>query len=194
MRLINWGILFMFLFIGSSVGPFLKECYKKEAMITMEQYNRNIDRAVEDALVDQIIEEKEDSSISLDSDKIYQAFLDQLCFVFNVRTAYEREQLERLLLMQRVVNQTEALSMEQQEMLRNEMEQIVNENSALRGLNYALLFPTIEGESWSRKLDNNSFYAFMEINDDVKYGWTRNITEKEAIRYSFSGAKIRKKN
>ena len=194
MRLINWGILFMFLFIGIGIRPFIKTLYEDNAMITMEQYNRNIDRAVEDALLDQIVEEKEDSSISLDSEKIYQAFLNQLYFVFNAGTEYEKTQLEKLLLIQKVVNQTESLSIEQQETLAKEMEQIINDNSSLTEYGYALFFPIIEGESWHQKLSNNSFYTFVELNDVKRYGWVQRITEREAVRYSFSGAKIRKKN
>lgn len=194
MRLINWGILFMFLFIGIGIRPFIKTLYEDNAMITMEQYNRNIDRAVEDALLDQIVEEKEESSISLDSEKIYQAFLNQLYFVFNAGTEYEKTQLEKLLLIQKVVNQTESLSIEQQETLAKEMEQIINDNSSLTEYGYALFFPIIEGESWHQKLSNNSFYTFVELNDVKRYGWVQRITEREAVRYSFSGAKIRKKN
>lgn len=194
MRLINWGILFMFLFIGIGIRPFIKTLYEDNAMITMEQYNRNIDRAVEDALLDQIVEEKEDSSISLDSEKIYQAFLNQLSFVFNAGTEYEKTQLKKLLLIQKVVNQTESLSIEQQETLAKEMEQIINDNSSLTEYGYALFFPIIEGESWHQKLSNNSFYTFVELNDVKRYGWVQRITEREAVRYSFSGAKIRKKN
>lgn len=194
MRLINWGILFMFLFVGIGIRPFIKTLYEDNAMITMEQYNRNIDRAVEDALLDQIVEEKEDSSISLDSEKIYQAFLNQLYFVFNAGTEYEKTQLEKLLLIQKVVNQTESLSIEQQETLAKEMEQIINDNSSLTEYGYALFFPIIEGESWHQKLSNNSFYTFVELNDVKRYGWVQRITEREAVRYSFSGAKIRKKN
>ena len=192
MRLSNWCILFMALILGMSLLPDISGQYERNAQYTMEMYHRNVDRATEDALIDQVIEEYEDGSIALDEKQIKDAFLEQVALAFDLNTEEERHAAEELFLLQEVVSQKEGLTEEERILYAKKMEDLLAQNTKLQGLSYCMLFPvTEESESWSNPINNDSFYTFMELYDEGNYGWSH-IFEGEQFRYSFSGAKIRK--
>lgn len=191
MRISNWCVLFMALFLGSILLPDFKETYERNAQYTMELYHRNIDRATEDALVDQVREEYEDGNILIDKTKVTAAFFEQICLDFDLITESEKETVAELFLLQELVNQKEEMTEEERNRIAEEMEQLLHQNSKLQQLAYCMLFPANEGEGWSNPIDKKSFYTFFEQDDAGTYQWT-DLLKGEEVRYTFSGAKIRK--
>lgn len=189
MRLINLGILFMSLFFGAIIYPFLQELYDRTAFFSMEQYNKNMDRAAEDAFYKQILEEYSDGSISLEEEEIQIAFAEQLCRDFDISIELEGAEVEEILLLQELINRKEDLSIQEQIQVAGELEALAEELSTIEEFQYNILFPLEEEASWHRKVDNHSFYAFMELDDGANYGWPQLFSEM-ALRYEFSGAKL----
>lgn len=192
MRLSNWCMLFMAFFLGMVLWPDFKEQYERNAQYTMEMYHRNVDRATEDALVDQVMEEYEDGSIAVQDTRVYDAFITQIALAFDLTTEEEKQEVEQLFLLQKMIHQKEGLTEAERLSYAEEMEVLLAENTKLQSLSYCMTFPaTEEGVNWSNPIDNDSFYTFMELYDEGSYGWTDTFTG-EQVRYSFSGAKIRK--
>lgn len=192
MRISNWCILFLMLFVGMTLGVDLHYHYAREAQLTMESYNRILDRAAEDALRDQLLEEYVDGSLAIAEEKVQKRFLEQTAFVFDLTTEYERNRLEELLLMKKLVNEKGSLSGEQQNEIREGMEASILDQSALDYMTYALLLPVQDGAEWIQNLKNHGFYTFLELPDKRDYRWT-NLFDTEKVRYALSGAQLKKK-
>ena len=192
MRISNWCILFLMLFVGMTLGVDLHYHYAREAQITMESYNRILDRAAEDALSDQLLEEYVDGSLAVAEEAVQKHFLEQTAFVFDLTTEYERERVEELVLLQELVNEREELSDAEKNRIRESMEQAIAERSALDYMTYALLLPVEDGAEWTQNLKNHGFYTFLELPDKRDYRWT-NLFDMEKVRYALSGAQLKKK-
>lgn len=192
MKLSDWCIVFMGIFLCIAVPALLQERYDRMAQYTMEMYNRNLDRAAEDAMWDQVGEEYADGSIALDTEAVLGKFTEQLCLDYDIVSEETREKMLLSLKLQYLVNEREELSQEEKMAVADRMENTVNQNSSLTANEYALLFAQKEGESWSNPVENHSFYAFLEMPDQKNYLWT-NFFSREAVRYSFSGSEIIKK-
>ncbi len=186
MRLSNWCVLFLALFLIASLVPNLREAYNRQAFFTTTQYNRNVDRATEDALLTSVEREEVDGSLQIASDKVEKKFLEQIGLQFEAGNLLEN------ILYSKVVNEAVDLSLEEERRLREEMEETVNANSSFNHAQYVFLFPEQEASATSQPLQNHSYYKFIELPDGENYGWSQ-LFYREPVRFWFSGAKVQKK-
>lgn len=193
MRLSNWCVLFMALFLVSILLPNLREDYFRTAGFTTELYNRNVDRATEDAMIACVKEEYADGSVRIEEDEVTEKFYQQLAGQFDVTTEQELQKLRENVILSELVNEKAELGLEEERSLREMMEQMINEGSKISEGDYCLLFPELESDGWSQPLANKSFYHFVELADEENYPWTK-LLKEHAIRFFLSGAKLRKAN
>lgn len=191
MRLSNGCVLFLIFFCMALILPDLRERYFRQVLFTTEMYHRNVDRATEDALFGTVKEEHADGSIRLDVSQIQETFYEQIYQQFEVSTADEKLYLEKSVLLEELVNNASALSIEEKYGLQEKMETIINESSAMSELEYGLNFPLEEEHDSSQPLSNQALYHFVEFADEKNYPWSRLLTE-DAVRFFFSGAKLLK--
>lgn len=193
MKISNWCTLYIALFCSMILYTDLHYRYAKEAQYTMEEYNRIFDRAAEDALTDQLLEEYEDGSLKIDEEKVQNRFYEQTAFVLDLTGTTEKENLKELIRLRQLVNEKgKDLSVEESIRIQNLMETQLNGKSVLSDMSYLMLFPVADNEEWVQNLKNHAFYTFLELPDAKKYPWTK-LFDTDEIRYAFSGAHLVKK-
>ena len=192
MRISNWSILFIMLFLCMVLRTDLRYHYDREAQFTMELYNRIFDRAAEDALADQLREEYADGSLEIAEEKVHQHFVEQIAFMFDQTSQDQKEKLQEMVLLKELVNKGNGLIAEEQTIIRECMEKTIREKSAMAYMTYALLLPTEEGTEWTQNIKDHGFYSFLELPDQRNYRWTY-LFDEEKMRYALSGAQMKKK-
>ncbi len=183
MKLCDLAIVFGMLFLCAAVPLGLRTAYLREAQFTTEEYNRCIDRAATDCLMDVVEEEYRDGSIRIDGKAAEHHFYEQLFFVFDAQTGEERERLSSGVKMMEFVNRGRELTMEEADALRIQMEERVNRNYEADGKLFALYFPYIDREDWYEKLRGRGVYVFYDVRDDSRTGYDR---------FLFAGSRIKK--
>lgn len=195
MKLSNWCILFAGLFLCMILGLDLKIRYQKEAQCRMEIYNRNLDRAAEDALWGAVVEEYEDGSVLLDAERVQKQFLKQLELDFECRLDREGETVESgekigTIKLARVINEKEPMSREETEAVIAAMEAAAGEGE---NVSYGIYMAGSAEEDWKQEFMNNSFYVFLEMEDGSNYPWLSGaFTEGNGTtaRYVFGGGHV----
>lgn len=183
MKLCDWGILFGILFLCVVVPLELRNTYLQQAQFTTEEYNRCIDRASIDCLMDVVKREYEDGSIQIDGKAAEQHFYEQLFFVFDAVSASEKEILQSGVKMMKLVNQKERLTVEETDLIRGQMEQEANRNYEGDAKLFSFYFPYIEKEEWYQQLENRGIYVFYDVPEWQGMNYNR---------FLFSGSKIKK--
>lgn len=183
MKLSDWDILYGVLFVCVAVPIGLKHYYFQQAQFTTEEYNRNLDRATWDCLMDTVEEEYEDGSIRLNGKAAEKHFYEQLFFVFDAVSAGEKEVLSSGVQMMKIVNQNQELTMEEADRIRSEMEQEANRKYEGDAKLFSFYFPYVKEEVWYQNLAEHGIYVFYDVPD--RYGM-------DYDRYLFSGSRIKK--
>ena len=183
MKLSDWGILFGMLFLCVSVPQELKQYYLQQAQFTTEEYNRAIDRAAWDCLMDTVEEERADGSLRINGKMAEQHFYEQLYFVFDATSEREKRVLASGVKLFQVLNENDALSMEETDKIRSEMEQSVKEQYESDAQLFAFYFPYIGEEKWYQELKKQGVYIFYDVPEGEGMYYNR---------YLFSGSTIKK--
>lgn len=183
MRLSDWGILFGALFLCAAIPGELKQYYLQQAQFTTEEYNRAIDRAAWDCLMDTVEEEYADGSLRINGKMAEQHFYEQLYFVFDATSNREKQVLASGVRLFQVLNEKENLSMEETDKIREEMEQRVNENYERDAQLFSFYFPYIGAETWYQELKKQGVYVFYDVPEEAGMYYNR---------YLFSGSMIKK--
>lgn len=183
MKLSDWSILYGVLFVCVAVPVGLCHYYFQQAQFTTEEYNRNIDRAAWDCLMDTVEEEYEDGSIRINGKEAEKHFYEQLFFVFDAVSAGEREALSSGVKMMKIVNQNQELTMKEADQIRSEMEQEANRRYEGDAKLFSFYFPYVKEEVWYQKLAEQGIYVFYDVEDRA---------EMDYDRYLFSGSRIKK--
>lgn len=92
MKWTDLALVFCMIFLSFAVPSELSASTRREVLFTTEQYNRMLDRAVEDALTDAVLYEGE-SGARLDEQKVLQQYAEELAFLFAAKTGEDRSKI-----------------------------------------------------------------------------------------------------
>lgn len=183
MKLCDWTTLFGALFFCGLVLMKLQSHAFQQAQFTTEEYNRNIDRATMDCLMDVVKEEKKDGSILIDGKSAEKHFYEQLFFVFDATSEKEKYALQSGVKMMKLLNQKNELSMKEADWIRSQMEEEANRKYEQDIKLFSFYFPYVRQEEWYEPLEKRGLYVFYDVLD-----WQKNSYN----RFLFSGSKIKK--
>lgn len=196
MKLTDWSIVFVLLFVISQIPRFLESEWVQQEKFTTVEYNRIFDQAAEDCLMGCVKEEWEDGSIRMDTQAAEQQFYEQIAFVFDATDEESMEALFNGVKMVQFVNRNESpgvwngyqkeegISVEESNRLRDYMEGNIRKTRKKDAVLYALYFPFAPNQEWYQNLKPHAFYAMYEGRE---YGFHR-----QNNRFLFSGSMIRK--
>lgn len=189
MKLTDWAILFAAVFICFALPPDLLGAYQSQAFFYQKEYGRILDRACEDSLMDSVLLEQDDGRVVVDTDRVYARFAELLDLGFDAVSQEQRDKMRESVRMKRFYHLDPALSVEQTDEIRRQMELAVTGYDGKRaGVQadaemFSFYFPYIPKEDWYQKIAGPSLYALFEPDSSGD-------PFMACRRYTFSGARI----
>lgn len=187
MKLTDWCILFTALFVCIMLPLDLRTNYLSQSFCQQKKYEKALDRACMDSLMDSVVRENDDGSVVVNEEQAGGRFRELLAFEFDSVSKESLEYLKQCIRMQQFYNLPETLTAAQTDAVRGRMEQAVADGGNEAGIkNMALLsfyFPYIPKEDWYQNLAGPSLYSLFEA-DSSADPW------KKYRRYVFSGGRI----
>lgn len=187
MKLTDWCILFVALFLCVILPLDLRTGYLSQSFCQQKKYERVLDRACMDSLVDSVIRENDDGSVVVDERQVHGRFRELLGLEFDAVSREEREYLQQCIRMQQFYHLERVLTPVQADAVRMQMEQAAaDSNYDMWKKNKQLLsfyFPYIPQEEWYQNLAGPSLYSLFEA-DSSADPW------EKYRRYVFSGGRI----
>lgn len=187
MKLIDWCILFMALCLCVMLPLDLRTGYLSQSFCQQKKYEKMLDRACMDSLMDSVILENDDGSVVVDESQVHRRFQELLGLGFDAVLRQEREYLQQSIRMQQFYNLERELTPAQADRIRMQMEQSAADSSFdMWKKNKQLIsfyFPYIPQEDWYQNLAGPSLYSFFEA-DSSADPW------EKYRRYVFSGGRI----
>ncbi|MDD6217059.1 MAG: hypothetical protein PUB28_10020 [Roseburia sp.] len=196
MKLTDFSIVFVVLFVVSQVPKLLESEWVRQEKFTTVEYNRIFDQAAEDCLMGSVKEECADGSIRMDIKTAEKHFYEQIAFVFDATDEAAMEALYDGVKMVQFVNRNESpgvwnsyqkeegISVEESNRLRAQMEDTILRARRKDAALFSLSFPFAPYQEWNQNFKPHAFYAMYEGRE---YGFHR-----QNRRYFFSGSMIRK--
>lgn len=196
MKLTDWCLLFVTLFVCSQLPKYLEDKMLQQGTFTTVEYNRIMDQAALDCLMGTVKEEFADGSVRIDTKEAETHFYDQIAFVCDATDEVSRNALWSGVKMKQFINRNESagiwngyrreegITMQESEQLRNLMENQINQAKRKDAALFTLSFPFITGEDWYQNLKPRAFYIMYE---GKEVSW-----KKDNNRFLFSGSMIRK--